>query len=394
MTSKAIIAGVGMIPFSKPGESESYEVMGAAAARAALKDSGLSYEKVQQAYVGYVYGDSTCGQSALYPVGLTGIPIINVNNNCSTGSTALFLARQAVESGAVDCAMALGFEQMGRGALGTVYSDRKPPMEMHSGVISRAQEADPMAPGAAQIFGGAGREYAQKHGTKKETFAQISVKARRHAANNPFAIFRDPLTLEEVLASKHMYGPLTRYQCCPPTCGAAAAIVVSPAFAKKHGLHGVEIVAQTMTTDTVQSFEGDSMIGVVGYGMAREAADAVYAASGVGPDDVDVVELHDCFTANELLTYESLRLTPEGSAEKFISDGDNTYGGRLVTNPSGGLLSKGHPLGATGLAQCTELVWQLRGQAERRQVEGARLALQHNLGLGGACVVTLYRATS
>jgi acetyl-CoA acetyltransferase len=391
MSNKAIVAGVGMVPFSKPGESESYDVMGANAVRAALADAGLSYEDVQQAYVGYVYGDSTCGQSALYPVGLSGIPIVNVNNNCSTGSTALFLARQAVQSGAVDCALALGFEQMAKGALATIFSDRKPPMEMHSGVIARAQQADPAAPGAAQIFGGAGREYAAKHGTKTETFAKISVKARQHAANNPFAIFRAPVSLEEVMASKYMYGPLTRLQCCPPTCGAAAALIVSPAFARKHGIKGVEIVAQAMTTDTRKSFEHDSMIGVVGYGMAQAAADTVYAESGIGPEDVDVVELHDCFTANELLTYEAIRLTPEGSAEKFIWDGDNTYGGRIVTNPSGGLLSKGHPLGATGLAQCAELVWQLRGQSDARQVDGADIALQHNLGLGGACVVTLYR---
>lgn len=131
---------------------------------------------------------------------------------------------------------------------------------------------------------------------------------------------------------------------------------------------------------------------IIGYDMAKEAARQVYEASGTGPEDLDVVELHDCFTANELITYEALELTPEGTAEKFIRDGDNTYGGKIVTNPSGGLLSKGHPLGATGLAQCTELVWQLRGQAGARQVEGARRGLQHNLGLGGACVVTLYEA--
>jgi sterol carrier protein 2 len=391
MTNKARIVGVGMIPFTKPGASDSYDVMGANAARAALKDADISYDKVQQAYVGYVYGDSTSGQSALYQVGLSGIPIVNVNNNCSTGSTALFLARQAVESGAVDCALALGFEQMDPGALGSRWGDRQGPMKMHSASMLRAQERDKDAPFAAQFFGGAGREYAEKHGTKRETFAKISEKARKHAANNPFAIFRDPLTVEEVLASKQIYGPLTRFQCCPPTCGAAAAIVVSPAFAKKHGLKGVEIVAQTMTTDTGKAFEGDSMIHIIGYDMARDAADYVYERSGLGPDDVDVVELHDCFTANELLTYEALRLTGDGTAEKFIWDGDNTYGGKVVTNPSGGLLSKGHPLGATGLAQCTELVWQLRGQSDKRQVEGAKIALQHNLGLGGACVVTMYR---
>ncbi|MBI1211761.1 MAG: lipid-transfer protein [Alphaproteobacteria bacterium] len=392
MTGKAQVAGVGMIPFTKPGASESYDVMGANAVSIALKDADLTYDKIQQAYVGYVYGDSTCGQSALYPVGLTGIPIVNVNNNCSTGSTALFLARQAVESGAVDCALALGFEQMNPGALGSSFRDRKPPMAMHTAGMLRAQGYDKNAPGAAQYFGGAGREYSEKYGTKAETFAKISEKARKHAANNPFAIFRDPLTVEEIMASKHIFGPLTRYQCCPPTCGAAAAIVVSPAFAKKHGIKGVEIAAQTMTTDTQKAFDGDSMIHLIGYDMARDAANYVYEKSGIGPDEVDVVELHDCFTANELLTYEALQLTGEGTAEKFIWDGDNSYGGKVVTNPSGGLLSKGHPLGATGLAQCTELVWQLRGKADKRQVDGAKVALQHNLGLGGACVVTMYRA--
>jgi acetyl-CoA acetyltransferase len=180
---------------------------------------------------------------------------------------------------------------------------------------------------------------------------------------------------------------------CPPTCGGAAAIVCSEAFAKKHNLdHSIRIRAQAMTTDTSSSFRGaeNDMRQLVGYDMTHAAATRVYEEAGVGPQDIGVIELHDCFAHNELITYEGLGLCPEGGAEKFIEDGDNTYGGRYVTNPSGGLLSKGHPLGATGLAQCTELVSQLRGTAERRQVEGARLALQHNLGLGGACVVTLY----
>ena len=191
--------------------------------------------------------------------------------------------------------------------------------------------------------------------------------------------------------SPHIYGPLTRYQCCPPTCGAAAAVICSADFAKKHGLNNaISIKGQSMTTDFASTLDDHSMRKLVGVDMAKQAAKEVYEQAGVGPEDVQVVELHDCFTANELLSYESLGLTPEGTAEKFIWDGDNTYGGKIVTNPSGGLLSKGHPLGATGLAQCTELVWQLRGDAGPRQVEGARHALQHNLGLGGACVVTMY----
>jgi len=393
VTKNAFVAGVGMIPFTKPGRSESYDEMGAKAARAAIDDAGISYSDVGQVYVGYVYGDSTCGQSAVYEVGLTGVPIINVNNNCSTGSTALFLARQAVESGCTDVALAVGFEQMNPGALGIMFRDRKPVLGKFEEPLRAKQKWEDDVPGAAQYFGGAGREHQEKYGTRTETFARISEKARRHAANNPLAVFRDPLTLEEILQSKHIYGPLTRYQCCPPTCGAAAAVIVSAAYARKNGLSGaIEIAAQAMTTDTGSTFDPPSMIKLIGYDMAKAAAAKVFDQAGIGPDEVQVVELHDCFSANELITYEALRLCPEGGAEQFIMDGNNTYGGSHVTNPSGGLLSKGHPLGATGLAQCYELVGQLRGTAEMRQVEGAKNALQHNLGLGGACVVTMYRA--
>ena len=391
MSQRVLVAGVGMTPFAKPGKSESYAVMGAQAATSALQDAGVGYESVQQAYAGYVYGDSTCGQAAVYGVGLTGIPVVNVNNNCASGSSALWLARQAVASGAAECVIAVGFEQMRPGALRSVWDDRPPALARFSETMAGLQERDPDAPNAAQMFGGAGAAYAERYGTRPETFAKISVKARKHAAHNPYAVFRDAVTEQEVLDSPHMYGPLTRLQCCPPTCGSAAAVLCSEEFARSRGLRtGVAIRAQALTTDTPSTFEGADMMRVVGYDMTREAARQVYEAAGVGPEDVAVVELHDCFTANELITYEGLGLTPEGTAEKFICDGDNTYGGRVVTNPSGGLLSKGHPLGATGLAQCTELVWQLRGEADARQVDGARLGLQHNLGLGGACVVTLY----
>jgi acetyl-CoA acetyltransferase len=260
--------------------------------------------------------------------------------------------------------------------------------------MKEKQGYDPTAPRAAQFFGGAGRDYIAQYGIRKDTFGRISVKARQHAARNPLAVFRQTLTQDEVMASAPLFDPLTRCQCCPPTCGAAAAILCSAEFAKKHDLDmRVVIAAQAMTTDTPSTFDSGDMRKVVGYDMSAAAAKQVYEAAGIGPEELDVVELHDCSTANELITYEALGLTPEGTAERFIIEGDNTYGGRVVTNPSGGLLSKGHPLGATGLAQCYELVSQLRGQADQRQVEGARLALQHNLGLGGACVVTLYKAT-
>ena len=391
MTQAVHVVGAGMIPFTKPGASESYEVMGAKAAQLALDDAGIAYGWVDQAYVGYVFGDSTAGQAAVYGVGMTGIPVINVNNNCATGSTALFLARQAVASGSADCVLALGFDQMVPGPLKGNWTDRPSPLTKFLDTMATDQGWDPALPRAAQFFGGAARAYMADFGIAASTFARISVKARQHAARNPLAVFRQPVTLDEVLASPAVFDPLTRLQCCPPTCGAAAAIICSETFARKHGLDGrVRIAAQAMTTDTASTFESHDMRKLVGADMARAASAQVYAAAGIGPEDLDVVELHDCFTANELITYESLGLTPEGTAEQFILDGDNTYGGRVVTDPSGGLLSKGHPLGATGLAQCAELTWQLRGQAEQRQVEGARLALQHNLGLGGACVVTLY----
>ncbi|MDZ4269712.1 MAG: lipid-transfer protein [Mycobacterium sp.] len=394
MPRRAIIAGVGMIPFTTPSRTEPYTAMATKSVKLALIDAGVDYPLVQQAYAGYVYGDSTSGQAALYGVGQTAIPIVNVNNNCSTGSTALWLARQAIETGAAECVLALGFEQMQRGALATMWSDRPSPFERFDQATRAVQGWDDAAPMAAQYFGGAGRQYAQTYGATPETFARIAVKARAHAKNNPYAVFRDEVTVDEVLGSPAIYEPLTRLQCCPPTCGAAAAVLVSDEFARRHGLRvEVAIKAQAMTTDGPSTFTGD-MIKVVGYDMAKAAADRVYEDSGVAPEDIRVVELHDCFTANELITYEALGLTPVGTAEKFILDGDNTYGGRVVTNPSGGLLSKGHPLGATGLAQCAELVWQLRGRADARQVDDVTVALQHNIGLGGAAVVTLYEKVS
>jgi acetyl-CoA acetyltransferase len=380
-----------MVPFAKPGKSEEYHVMAKKAAEAALADANVKFTEMEQAYAGYVYGDSTCGQRAIYQLGTTGIPVFNVNNNCSTGSSALMLAKQAVEGGIVECALALGFEKMEKGALGSKFNDRTNPLEWFAGLMSNVQGFT-AAPPAAQMFGGAGREYRFKYGTKRETFAKIANKARKHASNNPYALFNQVLSVEEILASEEVFDPLTRFQCCPPTCGAGAAILCSDEFAKKHGItKPVYIAAQQMTTDYDSSFKEESMMKMVGYDMAKACAKKVYDEAGLGPKDVQVVELHDCFTANELLTYEAIGLCPEGGAEKFIEDGDNTYGGKFVTNPSGGLLSKGHPLGATGLAQCTELVWQLRGTADKRQVPNAKVALQHNLGLGGACVMTMYR---
>jgi acetyl-CoA acetyltransferase len=395
MNRMVVVAGVGMIPFVKPGTSDSYPLMAARAIRAALGDAHLNLGAVEQIYAGYVYGDSTAGQRAIYEVGMTGVPIINVNNNCSTGSSALFLARQAILGGSAECVLAVGFEQMRSGALGPVFNDRPSPFERFDAAANELVGNEDI-PLALRYFGGAGLAYMQQYGTHLSTFAKVRAKASRHAANNPMAVFRKVVSEDEVMASPVLWpGVMTRLMACPPTCGAAAAILCSLEFAQRHAIDAsVCIKAQAMTTDRSVTFEARDMREVVGFSMTQTAAQQVYEASGIGPEDLDVVELHDCFAQNELISYEALGLCPTGGAEKFICEGDNTYGGKVVTNPSGGLLSKGHPLGATGLAQCTELVQQLRGAAGPRQVPGARLALQHNLGLGGACVVTLYEGVS
>jgi sterol carrier protein 2 len=385
-----LVAGVGMIPFTKPGQSAPYDAMGSQAITLALTDSGVRYDQVEQAFAGFVFGASCAGQRTVYKAGMTGIPIFNVNNNCSTGSSALFLARQAVGNGAAECALAVGFEQMNAGAIADAFPDRVSPFVDFDAACD--EMVDVKLPLALRYFGGAGLAHMRKYGTKLEDFAKVRAKASRHAANNPLSVFRNVMTEQDVLASQVMWpGVMTRPMACPPTCGAAAAILVSRDFAKRFNLDTrVRMSAQAMTTDTPITFEAHDMIELVGSDMAKRAATQVYEESGVGPSEIKVVELHDCFAHNEVISYEALGLCPEGEARKFIADGDNTYGGRVVTNPSGGLLSKGHPLGATGLAQCFELTQQLRGTAGSRQVEDVHYGLQHNLGLGGACVVTLY----
>ncbi|WP_420836324.1 thiolase C-terminal domain-containing protein, partial [Amycolatopsis lexingtonensis] len=240
--------------------------------------------------------------------------------------------------------------------------------------------------------GAAGREHMAKYGTTAEHFAKIGEKNHRHSVNNPYAQFQDVYSLDDILASRMIYDPLTKLQCSPTSDGSGAAILASESFVADHDLadRAVEIVGQALTTDFRSTFDGSAK-NIVGYDMTRQAALRVYDQAGLGPADFQVVELHDCFSANELLTYEALGLCEEGEGGHLVDAGDTTYGGRWVVNPSGGLISKGHPLGATGLAQCAELTWQLRGDADRRQVPDVRAALQHNIGLGGAAVVTAYQ---
>jgi sterol carrier protein 2 len=393
MGRKVYVVGVGMTKFEKPGSKEwDYPDMAREAGTRALEDAGIPFAEVEQACVGYCYGDSTCGERAVYTLGMTGIPIYNVNNNCATGSTALYMAKQFVEGGLADCVLALGFEKMEKGSLGIKFTDRTNPMDRHAKLMIETR-GFAKAPPAPQFFGNAGREHMERYGTKPLHFAKIGWKNHKHSVNNPYSQFQDEYTLEQIESAPIVYEPLTKLQCCPTSDGAGAAILASADFVRKHGLEAraVEIAGMAMTTDLPSSFDEKSSIKLVGYDMSRLAAKRVYEQSGVGPEQLDVVELHDCFSCNELITYEALGLCPEGKAGEFVDSGAQTYGGKVVVNPSGGLISKGHPLGATGLAQCAELTWQLRGEAGKRQVEGAKVALQHNLGLGGAAVVSLYR---
>ncbi|MCW5828492.1 MAG: lipid-transfer protein [Deltaproteobacteria bacterium] len=394
MGKKVFVVGVGMTKFEKPGSRPNFDYpqMVKESGTKALEDAGIPYTEIKQVAAGYCYGDSTCGERAVYELGLTGVPIYNVNNNCSTGSTALFLAKQLVEGGLADCVMAVGFEKMQKGSLGSNFQDRTNPMDKHMMAMMKLRQFAP-APPAPQLFGNAGREHMEKYGTKKEHFAKIGYKNHKHSTNNPYSQFQDEYTFEQIMSAPVVYEPLTKLQCCPTSDGSGAAILCDEDFVKKHNLQSkaVEIIGMAMATDYPSTFEDKSCIKIVGGDMTKAAAKKVYEQSGYGPENVNVVELHDCFSCNELITYEALGLCPEGQAGKFVDEDAFTYGGKVVVNPSGGLISKGHPLGATGLAQCAELTWQLRGKADKRQVKDAKIALQHNLGLGGAAVVTMYK---
>jgi len=394
MAKRVFVIGVGMTKFEKPGRKDDFDYpqMAKESGTKALEDAGITYDQVEQAACGYVYGDTTCGQRALYQLGLTGIPIYNVNNACATGSTALFMARNLIAGGLADCVMAMGFEKMERGSLSMKYTDRTNPMDKHVQVMldGHGYEKGPITP---QMFGNGGREHMEKYGTKPETFAKIAWKNHKHSVNNPYSQFQTEYSLDDILKSPMVHAPLTKLQCCPTSDGSACAILASEDFVKRNGLQAqaVEIVAMGLGTDQPSVFDDKNCMKMLGFDMAQRTAKRVFKEAGLTPDDVQVVELHDCFSANELITYEALGLCELGGAETLVNKGDNTYGGKYVVNPSGGLISKGHPLGATGLAQCAELCWQLRGMAGKRQVDNAKVGLQHNLGLGGAVVISLYR---
>ena len=394
MGRKVYVVGVGMTKFEKPGSKQwDYPDMAKEAGSKALADAGIPYDAIEQACVGYCYGDSTCGQRAVYTLGLTGIPIYNVNNNCSTGSTALFMAKQFVEGGLAECVLALGFEKMEKGSLGVKYTDRTNPMDQHFKLMVELR-GFAQAPPAPQMFGNAGREHMERYGTTAEQFAKIGQKNHKHSVNNPYSQFQDEYTLEEVKGAPMVYEPLTKLQCCPTSDGAGAAILASEDFVKKHGLAGQggrdrrhgddDRLRQQLRR---QELHQDGRLRHDAEGRARRSTSRAASA----PRTSQVVELHDCFSCNELITYEGLGLCPEGKGGELIDSGAVTYGGKWVVNPSGGLISKGHPLGATGLAQCAELNWQLRGEAEKRQVPGREGGAPAQPRPRRRRVVTMYR---
>ncbi|NUS56036.1 MAG: lipid-transfer protein, partial [Streptomycetaceae bacterium] len=386
MANRTFVVGVGMTKFEKPGSRDwEYPDMAKEAVGNALEDAGVGYDAVEMAYAGSMYG--SMGQRALYETGMTGIPVMTVMNACATGSSALFLARQAVRGGLADCALALGMEKMKKGSLGAGMGESKVTIIDHhlrSMTAGREWELD-KAP-MPQMFGNAGREHMEKYGSTPDHYAWIGWKNHKHSVNNPYAQFQTEYSLDDVKNATMIFDPLTKLQCSPTSDGAGAALVVSERFLDEHDLwdQAVEIAGHHIASDTQESFADHSSIQVVGFGVSQRAARKAMDEAQVSIDDVDVIELHDCFSANELITYEALGMAEVGEGHKLVDDEATTYGGRWVVNPSGGLISKGHPLGATGLAQCAELTWQLRGKAGARQVDGARVALQHNIGLGSA----------
>ncbi|CAD5214240.1 unnamed protein product [Bursaphelenchus xylophilus] len=394
---KVYIVGVGMTPFTKPGSTgKDYPELVKDAVTDALNDCGLQYKDVQQATVGYLYGGTCCGQRALYEIGFTGIPIYNVNNACASGSSGVFLCKQIIEGGNADVCLAVGFEKMAPGSLEKMQplmEDRTFSTEKHIQVMNDTYGIGP-TPILCQMFGHAGKEHMEKYGTKREHFAKIGWKNHLHSVNNPKSQFQKYYPLEQVLKARSMHECLGLLECSPTSDGSAAAVLVSERWLAKNPHlreQAVEIVGMELATDEPSVFAENSNLKMTGFDMAKKAADRLYQKTGKCPNDVQVIELHDCFASNELVTYEAIGLCPIGKGGEIVDRGDNTYGGKWVINPSGGLISKGHPIGATGVAQIVELSNQLRGRCGKRQVPKVRLAMQHNLGIGGAVVVGLYQ---
>ena len=382
MMIDSFIIGAGMIPMGKHKLS-SYSGLGVPAALRAVQTAGLKTSDIQSVYCGHAFGGMLTAQRICKEIGIGTIPMTNVDNACSGGASALNAAVKDIAAGRIDIALVIGIDkltQFGGGTLPLVAEDP----EVQAGMVMPA------------LYAMRARRFLHDRNETAEILANVSVKARRHGKQNPYAQFRKEVTAEEVLASRPISDPITLLQCCPTGDGAAAVVVVSAAYLRQSSAASVRIAASILHSGQATSGFRNMLHPDITYHSAREA----YEQAGFGPEDLDVVELHDAFSIAELVYYEALGLCPEGHAADFLRDGKSTYGGQVVVNPSGGLLAKGHPVGASGVAQAVEVFWHLTGQAGTRQVEGARRALTHVTGGGiagmdhGACTVHLFETVA
>lgn len=373
------VLGVGMIKFGRYPD-KGVPQLGGEAALLALKDAGMSIKDIELLVCGNLFqANAMVGQRVLQQIGQTGIPVINVSNACATGSTAFREAYIGVASGMYDVAMAVGVEQMGK--MGLLGGGARSSGESVEGVLGSG-----LMPA---VFGQAGMEHTRKYGTTIEQFAKISVKNHKHSVHNPLSQYQVEVSLEDVLKARMVAYPNTLYMCCPTGDGAAAAILVSADKIKQYTNRPVKVAASVITSDPYT--ERDLTLPDVNT-LTKNAAEQAYEKAGLGPKDLSLVELHDCFATAELLHYENLGLCGEGEGGRVIDEGRTALGGDIPVNASGGLLSKGHPLGATGVANIYELVTQMRGNAGARQVEGAKVGLAHVIGLGSACTIHILTA--
>ena len=370
--SDVYVLGVDMIKFGRFPD-RTVPSLGAEATLMALDDAGLTIKDMEALYCGNL-GQSSgmVGQRILQEIGQTGIPVVNCANACATGATAFREAWTSIKAGLYDVVLAVGVEQMGKGLLGGTGGGKGIPKEglLGSGTMPA-------------VFAESGMEHSRKYGTTFEQFAKISVKNHHHSTMNPKAMYQIETPLEDVMNSEMISYPNSKLMCSVNVDGSAAAVLVSEKKAKELGMERVvKVKASILSSDPYQ--ERDLVMPDVNT-CTRKAAKEAYEMAGVGPEDIDLVELHDCFATAEMLHYENLGLCKDGDAGRMIDEGEVALGGRVPVNVSGGLLSKGHPLGATGIANIYEVCTHLREEAGERQVEGAKLGLTHVIGLGSAC---------
>lgn len=395
MGEKVLVAGVGVVPFRQPtAGGASYEEMAFQAMAKALRESQLGFGRIQQVYAGYAHGHSGLGQRACARLGMTGSPIFNVNNNGLSGSTAFYLARQAVESGATESAMVLGFDEILPGEIPLAPDGRLDPLAQWKTMAGELFPGPDDLPARDHVHGGGAAEFLKQYNLGRGILAKLVEKSRRHAEHNPNALWRTPISTEQVLDDPVVFGPLTTSQIATPACGAAAIILCSPGFAMKNALLAMVSVAhQAMRSDLPSTLTKRSLVKAAGYDLIQSAASVIYSKAGIGPDALKFVEVSDYSTVGELTACEAIGLVGASDFEKFVAEGQNTHGGKVVVNPSGGQLAMGHAPGASGLAQTIEVIDQLRSNSGRRQVRGGvRMGMQVDSDIAGGAIVSLFQA--